>query len=73
MVERLSATGLCLRRDKCVFMESEVVYLGYRINHKGIHPVADKVKAIASVLEPLHELLRKLVPWRWGSKTVPAV
>ena len=94
---RLSAAGLRLKRDKCVFMASEVVYLGYRINHKGIHPVADKVRAIvdapqptnqtqlksflgmlnyyhrflpnvSTVLEPLHELLRKGAPWRWGKR-----
>ncbi len=90
---RLSAAGRHLRRDKCVFMVQEVVYLGYRINLQGIHPVPDKVKAIvnapqptnqtqlksflgmlnyyhrflpsvSTMLEPLHELLRK----GWGKR-----
>lgn len=53
VLERLSAAGPRLKRDKCVFMAPEVVYLGYRINHEDIHPVADKVKAIGNPLYPL--------------------
>lgn len=97
VLTRLSAAGLRLKREKCIFMAPEVVYLGYRINHKGIQPVADKVEAIANasaptnptqlksflgmlnyyhrflpdvstVLEPLHELLRKGKPWKWETR-----
>ncbi|XP_062401725.1 LOW QUALITY PROTEIN: uncharacterized protein K02A2.6-like [Sardina pilchardus] len=97
VLSRLNAAGLRLKREKCIFMAPEVVYLGYRINHAGIQPVADKVEAIANaaaptnqtqlksflgmlnyyhrflpnvatVLEPLHELLRKGVPWKWEKR-----
>nr|XP_061834657.1 uncharacterized protein K02A2.6-like [Nerophis lumbriciformis] len=94
VLERIAAAGLRLRRQKCVFMAPEVVYLGYKINCNGIHPVADKVEAIvnapqptdqtqlksflgmlnyyhrflpniSTILEPLHELLRKGNAWKW--------
>ncbi len=55
VLERLSAAGLRLKRDKCVFMAQEVVYLGYRINHKGIHPIADKVKSIVNAPPPTNQ------------------
>lgn len=55
MLERLSAAGLRLKRDKRVFLAPEVVYVGYRINHEGTHPVADQVKAIGNALVPANQ------------------
>uniref|UniRef100_H3A251 Gypsy retrotransposon integrase-like protein 1 n=1 Tax=Latimeria chalumnae TaxID=7897 RepID=H3A251_LATCH len=97
VLQKLSTTGLRLQLDKCCFLIPEVVYLGYKINEQGVHPVADKVTAIqqapvprnstqlraylgmlnyyhrflpniSTILEPLHELLRKTTTWKWGPK-----
>lgn len=43
VLHRMSAAGLRLRR---VFMTPSVVYLGHQIDSKGLHPVAEKVKAV---------------------------
>uniref|UniRef100_H2ZVA1 Gypsy retrotransposon integrase-like protein 1 n=1 Tax=Latimeria chalumnae TaxID=7897 RepID=H2ZVA1_LATCH len=42
VLQKLSTAGLRLRLDKCCFLAPEMVYLGYKINEKGVHPVADK-------------------------------
>ena len=31
---------------KCVFLQDEVVYLGFKINKNGIYPVKEKIEAI---------------------------
>ena len=49
---RLQDAGLKLKRDKCLFMRSSVVYLGYLIDADGLHPMPDKVKAILEAPEP---------------------
>lgn len=55
VLERLENAGLRLRQDKCVFMAPEVVYLGYKIDRNGIHPVADKVLAIKNAPTPTNQ------------------
>ena len=52
VLKRLEGAGLRLRRDKCTFMAASVTYLGYRIDHQGLHPVPEKVKAVHSAPEP---------------------
>ena len=37
--------GLCLIK-KCIFLQDEVVYLGFKINKNGIYPVKEKIEAI---------------------------
>ena len=49
--EVLSEAGQRLRRDKCVFMAPSV-YLGHRIDKQGLHPVAEKVKALQQAVTP---------------------
>ena len=46
VLKRLLEAGLCLRREKCVFMQDSVTYLGYRIDSQGLHPIAEKVDSI---------------------------
>ena len=41
-----------LKKSKCLFMALEVEYLGHKVNSEGIHPTADKVKAIQDVPQP---------------------
>ena len=51
ILKRLDEAGLPLKKGKCVFMESQVTYLGHRVNKEGIQPMEDKVDA-------MHHLLR---------------
>ena len=46
VLSRLQQAGLRLKREKCSFQCKEVVYLGHWIDAEGIHPVAEKIKAI---------------------------
>lgn len=97
VLKRLKKAGLRLHRNKCVFLQEQVEYLGHRINAEGLHPVQSKVRAIeeapppttvtelkaflgllnyynkflpnlATRLAPLHQLLRKGVPWSWNKE-----
>ncbi|XP_064638260.1 uncharacterized protein K02A2.6-like [Lineus longissimus] len=45
VLRRLSEAGIKL--EKCVFLADSVIYLGYRIDAECIHPVEEKVRAIA--------------------------
>lgn len=38
VLTRLERAGMQLKKEECVFMASEVVYLGHRINKEGIKP-----------------------------------
>jgi len=49
---KLKEAGLKLKRNKCVFMEESVTYLGHRIDSQGLHPVEEKVKALLEVPTP---------------------
>ena len=44
--------GIRLKLIKCSFMVDSVEYLGYKLDARGIHPVADKVKAVQEAPEP---------------------
>ena len=44
--------GLHLNLQKCVFMQDEVVNLGFKINKNGIFPVKEKIVAIKNAEEP---------------------
>ena len=52
VLDRLEKAGLRARQNKCQFMVPEVSYLGHRIDKEGIHPLADKVKAITEAPAP---------------------
>ncbi|XP_062372040.1 uncharacterized protein K02A2.6-like [Sardina pilchardus] len=49
---RLEKSGLRLRRSKCEFMGREVAFLCHKINASGLHPLTEKVDAIAQAPEP---------------------
>ena len=48
----LQQAGLQLKKDKCEFLAASVVYLGHRIDVKGLHPTNDKIDAISRALTP---------------------
>ncbi|KAL5481688.1 hypothetical protein EMCRGX_G021912 [Ephydatia muelleri] len=49
---KLKEAGIHLNKDKCVFLQESVVYLGYKIDKNGIHPLAEKVEAVKNAPEP---------------------
>ena len=49
---KLKEAGIHLKRDKCFFLQESVVYLGYKIDKNGIHPLAEKVEAVKNAPEP---------------------
>ena len=51
-LDRIEKAGLLLQRSKCLFMAPSVVYLGHRIDTQGLHPLAEKVKAIQEAPKP---------------------
>ena len=52
VLTRLSTAGLHLKKSKCVFMVSQVIYCGYRISGSEIEPVIEKVEAIQNAPAP---------------------
>lgn len=52
VLARLEKAGVRLKKEKCVFLAPEVVYLGHRINREGLHPTDDKVQAITDMPRP---------------------
>ena len=41
-----------LKLQKCVLMQDEVVYVGFKINKNGLFPVKEKIVAIKNAEEP---------------------
>lgn len=52
VLKRLRNVGLTLAEEKCEFFKSSVVYLGFRIDHEGLHLAEDKIKAIVDAPRP---------------------
>ena len=52
VLEKLQASGLRLKWEKCQIGLTEVQYLGYKIDGEGIHPSKSKVQAIVDAPEP---------------------
>ena len=46
VLDRIELAGLRLKRRKCLFMAKSVLFLGYQIDAQGLHPVAEKVRAV---------------------------
>jgi hypothetical protein len=49
---RLTTAGLRLKKSKCTFLAKEVSYLGHKIDESGLHPLDEKVRAIADAPTP---------------------
>ena len=50
--QRLQEGGIHLKEEKCHFSQERVEYLGYLIDATGIHPTAEKVRAIKEAPTP---------------------
>ena len=52
VLSRLSEVGLRLKKEKCVFLATEVEYLGFKVDAEGLHPLPEKVRVIAEAPAP---------------------
>ena len=52
VLQRLQDAGLTLRKDKCVFFENQIEYLGYTIDKNGLSKSKQKVQAIVEAPTP---------------------
>lgn len=70
---RLSAYGLLLNLEKCVFGASETNFLGYTVSSGGIKPTAERVSAILEYPQPqtCEELRRFLGMLNFYRKVIP--
>ena len=51
--KRLASAGLRLRKNRCVFMETQVTCLGHKVSkEEGIQPLDDKVDTISNAPAP---------------------
>ena len=50
--KRLDDHNVKLKRSKCAFVESEVVYLGLKVGSKGLQPVKEKIEPILNAPIP---------------------
>ena len=54
LLDRLSKTGLRLKREKCDFMKNSIIFLGHIIDSKGIRPTDNKIEAITNAPAPVN-------------------
>ena len=52
VLSRLEERNIRLKRSKCSFAMDSVKYLGFIVNHQGVHPDAEKIKSITELSEP---------------------
>ena len=52
ILRRLLKHGVHVNQSKCRFLQTSVVFLGYRIDSEGIHPTTDKLRAISEAPPP---------------------
>ena len=57
----IEESGLKLNRDKCVFKQTSIKFLGHVISERGCQPDPDKVKAIVDLPTPTADNLRSVV------------
>ena len=52
MLQRLEDTGLKVNKEKCVFFQKSITYLGHRIDQYGLHLLDDGIEAVVNVPAP---------------------
>ena len=52
VLSQLTEVGLRLKKEKCVFMATEVEYLSFKVDAEGLHPLSEKVCAIVEAQGP---------------------
>ena len=66
VLRRLLRHGVHVKKPKCRFLQSSVIFLGHRIDANGIHPTGEKLKAIveAPVPKNIQELRSFQLLWK---------
>ncbi|KAI2662005.1 Retrovirus-related Pol polyprotein from transposon opus [Labeo rohita] len=72
-METIELAGLKLNKDKCVFRQNELHFLGQVVDENGVRADPEKVKAIAELKAPknMHELKRVLGMINYMGKYIP--
>ena len=52
VLQRLQQAGITLNREKCLFSQSSVKFVGHLVGQGEVKPDPDKVKAIQNMPEP---------------------
>ena len=52
VLKRIAQAGVTLNRDKCLFGQEKITFLGHMIDRPGISPDPGKVSAIQQMKEP---------------------
>ena len=73
LFKRLQENGLVINAKKCVFGQSTIDFLGYRIDAEGIHPMEERVSAIREQTPPtsIKELQRFLGMINYYRRFIP--
>lgn len=73
VLDRLKQKGLTLNRDKCVFAQETVQFLGHVINKDGVTPDSDKIATIVNMPPPtdVTELKRFLGMVNFVARFIP--
>ena len=51
-LQHIKQAGLTLSKEKCEFNKSEIKFLGQLVDHSGVHPDPDKIRAIRDMKAP---------------------
>eukprot|EP00731_Ephydatia_muelleri_P013230 Em0007g540a len=75
VLQRVKSAGVTLNRDKCVFSQSSVKFLGQIVDAQGVRPDPNKVTAIRGMAAPMNttELRRYLGMINQLSKFTPNI
>lgn len=73
LFSELNDYGLCINVDKCVFGQSIIEFLGFKLSDKGIEPLTDRVKCIIEFPQPttLTQLRRFLGLFNFYRRCIP--
>ena len=64
VLSRIQKAGVRLKRAKCSFLMPEVTYYGHVISQTGIHPAAEKVRAVCDAPVPTN-VSTQILSWSY--------
>ena len=72
-LERMEQAGLKFNKEKCLFRQPELRFLGHIVDASGVRADPEKIKAIMQLQEPtdIHKLKRALGMINYMSKYIP--